>query len=264
MGGAFCRYTTLFEFIIALSHAYSAQAQGTAPWLKCIFFGKWAITRLSNEAYIANLRMRLLLTVTDEVPDQKCTCMFQVGDRTRPYHALICKDIAKQIDDKHNAVNAVLTEACEQIRSVKVIDNPLLRRLNNDPAGTVQPDLTYIVDDITYFIDVTIREPSCDSRRGETVAQYLEEAERSKHRKYNHRIPDNAVFVPFACDTVGNFAKSAIALIDSLAPLVKDPKEFKSSVFRKISVTMAVHNALSIVRFKEFQLLHRFRGSSTG
>ena len=83
---------------------------------------------------------------------------------------------------RHDDIVGGLKEVCQNITSFKVVPNPDLVLLvpnnkltNGGRKTTVTPDLTVVIGGITFYIDVTFREPSCPTSRGKLPEEYLKE-----------------------------------------------------------------------------------------
>jgi hypothetical protein len=221
---------------------FKGQSTISAPWLNAALFGHHCVA-LTNEAYVWNLRLRLLMNPTRQLPPAHPCGRGEINlaDTSQRYHCFSCGQNG-EIIDRHNTIQETLTRfITSHIPGAYIRKNVLLastgRALRSDFNVTL-PGQHEVV------IDVRVSNTGAPSYQGDSPDTILGAGEAQKIHKYSASMRDRAFsthyFVPFIVLTTGNIGTKASDWIDRLAQVsTLQPDVFKTFLARHISISLA-------------------------
>ena len=166
------------------------------------------------------------------------------------FHSLTCETVAAEIKKRHDnisvAIHHFLTRYSEKGKIVTQTEEQYLCSSNGERKKV---DVTVVVDNTTYYIDVSIFNCGCptharvnkDSSLERMVHQ--ESHKRDQYKKVN--LSNNPNLIPFILDTSGNFGPMALKFIKKIA-------EYRIGFLSENKFIKALKSCILICLFRGF------------
>jgi hypothetical protein len=206
---------------------------------------------MSNEAYLYNLRIRLLLPPVNLTGHQttRHTCAkndnILLSESRHAFHCFSCKACHKYTIVRHNRVRDALISFLESniTGAVTEYERMIYNPQDNDRHRRADFTLS-IPNQPKTIIDVRISNTGSVSRlaiKPERVLLNGEEAKESLYLKTLGRALENPkLFIPFVMLTTGNIGKRGLEWIDEIGRRSKlGAEKFKTYLQRRLSITIA-------------------------
>jgi hypothetical protein len=196
--------------------------------------------------------MRLGRLPPDPLPRECPSC----GEPFSLDHALSCHK-GGWVRRRHGEVERAWTNLFKKI-TPSVVEEPLLgltRGLAYAPHTTTDPDARADImvrglfeQQKDAYFDVTVVDTGSVSRRGETSAAVLREAERGKRRKYDERVRPLGSFTPLASSVYGKLAPEAETVLMRVVSKLKSNRRERTDIcfLHRVGLQVATIKATSL------------------
>lgn len=190
-----------------------------------------------------------------------CNRSTEFSDRARlssptvdKFHCLSCDGMKAAISKRHNMIAATVAQYARQSGITTFTEPSSL-----SSTDKTRPDIQMFINGQNLLVDVTVRNPLASSyldRSASHPQSLLQKAEKEKTQKYRQMAIDNdAVFEPFAVDTLGVLGKSAIKVIQQISKAAEENYSAHSfaetfqSLLSAVAIAIQRGNAMVISQY---------------
>ena len=192
---------------------------------------------LGNDMFVLAVWHRLGFRVPTDTAPPPCKC--RAGVAATPDHAMVCKQVAKMTQMRHDH----LAHALRQVISAASLQSamePRYRALAGK-RGLVEcnrrGDIVAVLPRLELAaVDVVVAHapaPSYAAQAAATVGWTAARAEQRKRTRFRQDVPDHAAFtfVPFAVESCGYMGKAAVAFVSELGAVAADSGRIPKGAF---------------------------------
>jgi len=250
------RHTRLVQHIFStaskpdVARLRSASGKRAYRWLTVIPHS--AAVTLNNAHFAIAVRHLLGLPLAQPV---RCLCG-EVTDQTDHFHA--CVRLRRTAaNTRHNIILYRLAQLCKEAGHAVLVEPNLYNK--DDPASSnshaLRPDMSSVGLRSTFFIDVSVTHPCCESFVLSAASLHLSAAElraQQKRIKYGSFAKRHGgVFVPFVFESYGSMAKQSSRFLRMLAKDAESfcgrpESSFLADAAARLSVGLQLGNAILV------------------
>lgn len=191
--------------------------------------GAWITARpggpltMGNDMFVMGVWHRLGYRVPHSIAPPPCKC--SAGVAAEPDHAMVCKQVAKLTQMRHDNLARAL-RLVTSAASLQSAMEPRYRALAGKGAGAVEKnrrgDIVVILPRLQMAaVDVVVTHAAADSyvsAAARTSGATAARAESRKRARFQVDVPDHAAFrfIPFAVESCGFLGKEAVKFVGEL------------------------------------------------